>query len=308
MNIAVIQPQGHGSGATTIASVIAYGLAKKNRKVCLTNAKTQSESLFPFFAVDTSGEMNNTAFEFLNLIKLGGIQKDKVINYTRPVTDNLSLFVIDAPLRKGYLTEDDLVRAVEFLGERSPFDYVVYDVDEKQMQAPAARKIFDLMDVCILTITQDKREIARFAEEMEAFAKVTRNVPSLVVVNKYDPILSSDREIAESLGIKNTKNWSVMHFNSYIPLCSNSGRFAYLCEQIHDSQPEVIELNRDVWHIIQKIMKIRKLERTHRIEAMTKKAGGPSREEAALPQEESLQEETTEWGRENDADQEPELE
>lgn len=62
-----------------------------------------------------------------------------------------------------------------------------------------------------------------------------------------------------------------MHFNSYIPLCSNSGRFAYLCEKIHDSHPEVIELNRDIWHIIQKIMKIRKLERTHRIESMAHK-------------------------------------
>lgn len=278
MNIAVIQPQGHGSGATTIASVIAYGLAKKNRKVCLTNAKTQSESLLPFFGIDTSKEMNNVAFEFINLIKLGGIQKDKVINYTRPVTDNLSVFVINSPLRKGYLTEDDLVRTIGFLGESSPFDYVVYDVDEKQMAAPASKAVFDLMDICILVLTQDKREIARFAEEKEAFMKVTKGVPSLVVVNKYNLVLSSEKEIAESLGIKNTKNWSVMHFNSYIPLCGNDGRMAYLCEQIHNSQPEVIELNRDVWHIIQMIMKIRKLERAHRIGKMARKmAAGDDR-------------------------------
>lgn len=269
MNIAVIQPQGHGSGATTLAALIASELSSRNKQVCLTNTKPVSEALYPYYSIDTS-QKQNVSMELVNLIKFGGIKKEKIRNYCRNISDNMDLFVLNTPYRKGEMTEEDLVQTIEFLGTNSPYDYVIFDVDEKQIQKPAVQELLGITDMCILVLTQDNREIARFMEQKEAFTKATKNIPTLVVVNKYSSMLGSIKDMAASMGIKNTKNWCVLHANQYVPYCENQGKLSYLVKQIHENAPEVVELNKDVWHIVQKIMDVRKIERNRRIEAHRK--------------------------------------
>lgn len=266
MNIAVIQPQGHGSGTTTIAALVASELASRNKQVCLTNTKPVSEALYPYYNIDTSQEKHNASLELINLIKFGGIRKEKVGNYCRNISNHLDLFVINAPFRKGELSEDDLVGTVRFFGTSSPYDYVVYDVDEKQLAKPAVQALLAFTDICVVVMTQDSREAARFMEQKEEFAKAVKAVPVVVVVNKYSSILGNIKELAAVLGMKNTKNWCTVHLNQYIPYCENRGKLDYLAKQLHNNAPEVVELNRDIWHIVQKILDIRKISRDQRIE------------------------------------------
>lgn len=266
MNIAVIQPQGHGSGTTTVAALIASELASRNKQVCLTNTKPVSEALYPYYNIDTAQEKHNASLELINLIKFGGIKKEKVGNYCRNIFENLDLFVINAPFKKGELSEDDLTSTVKFFGTSSPYDYVVYDVDEKQLQKPAVRTLLSIADICVVVLTQDSREAARFMEQKEEFTKAVRKLPVIVVVNKYSSVLGSVKELAAAVGMKNTKNWCAVHLNQYIPYCENRGQLCYLAKQLHSNAPEVVELNRDIWHIVQKILDIRKIHRNQRIE------------------------------------------
>ena len=96
MNIAVIQPQGHGSGTTTIAALIASELGSRNSQICLASVKPVSESLYQYYGVDEKTEKQNVALELMNLIKFGGIKKEKVRDYCRNLEENLDLFVLRA--------------------------------------------------------------------------------------------------------------------------------------------------------------------------------------------------------------------
>lgn len=265
MNIAVIQPQGHGSGTTTIAALVAAELSTRNKQVCLTNTKPVSEALFPYYNIDTKDEKHNVSTELINLIKYGGIKKEKVRNYCRNISDNLDLFVVNMPYRKGVFMEDDMIQSIEFLGTNSPYDYVVYDVDEKQIQKPVVQALLEITDICIVVLTQDNREVARFMEQKEEFLKATKSIPTVVVVNKYSSVLGNIKELAASMEMKNTKNWCTVHSNQYVPYCENHGKLKYLAEQLHDNAPEVVELNRDIWHIVQKILDVKKISRNKRI-------------------------------------------
>lgn len=265
MNITVIQPQGHGSGATTVAALVASELGTRNKRVCLTNTRPVSEALYPYYDMDAAQERQNVSLELINLIRFGGIRKEKVRNYCRSIADNLDLFVVNAPYRKGELAEEDMVQVIEFLGRNSPYDYVVYDVDEKQIVKPTVQALLAITDICLVVITQDSREIARFMEQKELFLKFTKDIPTVVVVNKYSPVLGSLRELASSMGVKNIKNWCAIHLNQYIPYCENRGRLKYLADQLHENAPEVVELNRDIWHIVQKILDVKKIGRSRRI-------------------------------------------
>lgn len=272
MNIAVIQPQGHGSGTTTVAALVASELASRNKQVCLTNTKPVSEALYPYYNI--SAEADNTPLELMNLIKYGGVKKEKVRNYCRNISDNLDLFVMGTPYRKGVLCEEDFIQAALFFGTNAPFDYTVYDVDEKQLKSPVVQAVLTVTDICIVVMTQDSREAARFMEQRGEFEKAVKKLPVVVVVNKYSSILGSTKELAASMGIKNTKNWCAVHFNQHIPYCENRGQLEYLTRQMHENAPEVVELNRDVWHIVQKILDVRKIHRQARIDSQRQTTAG----------------------------------
>ncbi len=268
MNIAVVQPQGHGSGTTTVAALIASELAHRNGQVCLTNIRPVSEALCPYYGIRTDQERHNVSLELVNLIRLGGIRKDRVNGYCRNIGDNLDLFVMNAPYRTGVLCEEDLIRTMEFFGIRSPYDYVVYDADEKQLKRPAVQSLLAMADVCVVVVTQDGREAARFLEQKEAFVRATVKIPVIVAVNKYSCVLGSVKELAESMGVHSTKNWCAIHLNQYVPYCENRGQLGFLTQRLRENAPEVVELNRDVRHIVQKILDIKKVKRSCRIERL----------------------------------------
>lgn len=267
MNIAVIQPQGHGSGTTTIAALIASELGSRNSQICLASVKPVSESLYQYYGVDEKTEKQNVALELMNLIKFGGIKKEKVRDYCRNLEENLDLFVLNTPYQKGVLEEDDMVQAIRFLGTNSPYDYVVYDVDEKHMERKTVQEVLSVTDVCVLILTQDTCEIRRFMQNKNAFLKATRGIPTVVVVNHYSTLLGSIKEMAQSMEVKNTKNWCSVHNNHHIQYCANRGKYSYLSKKIRENAPEVVELNRDVSNIVQNVMEIKRIERNRRIKS-----------------------------------------
>lgn len=267
MNIAVIQPQGHGSGSTTVAALIASELGNRNSQVCLTNTKPVSDSLYQYYGIHAENEKQNVALELVNLIKFGGIKKEKVRNYCRNVEENFDLFVLNTPYQKGVLDESDMVEVTDFLGTNSPYDYVVFDMDEERMDSVVTEKVLEIADVCVLVLSQNMCELTKFLAIKDKFIKLTKGIPLIVVVNKYHPVIGSLKDTAASIGIKNTKNWCLLHSNPYIPYSGNRGLYQLLCKRIRENVVDVVELNKDVSHILKNVMEIKKIERNRRIEA-----------------------------------------
>ena len=267
MNIAVIQPQGHGSGTTTIAALLASELGSRNAQVCLAATKPVSDALYQYYNVQEEKAKQNVGTELVSLIKFGGIKKEKVRDYCRNVEENLDLFVLNTPYQKGILEEDDMVQTLEFLGTNSPYDYVVYDVDEKHLERQTVKTILSVADACILVLTQDACDVKSFMKQKQAFIKDTRGIPTVVVVNRYSTLLGDIKGLAQSMGVKNTKNWCTVHDNIYVRYCGNRGEYPVLSKKIRENAADVVELNHDVSVITQNIMEIKKIDRKRRIES-----------------------------------------
>ncbi len=258
MNIAVVQPQGHGSGTTAVASLLACEIAARRKKVCLTNASNKSDTLCSIFGKDEKAEIGD-ALELINLLKYGGIQKDKIGNYSKQITESLDLFVVNREYEEGRLSEKDVSDVLLFLGNSGAYDYVIYDVDRKNLLEPVAREVVNAADIVILVLTQDKGELNRLKEELPRFDKlVSNNKKTIVVLNKYSSILGDIKAIAGELGKKNVKNWVVLHRNDHITLCNNKGQTVFLANQIREGHSSVVELRADINALVSNILAIRR--------------------------------------------------
>ena len=273
MNIAVIAPHVHGNGCTTIAALIAAEISNRNKKVCLSHVRSKSDSFLPYFSLQRIED--STPKSLVTMIKQGGIQKESISNYCRSITDKLDLFSLDRDIQEGELSIEDVSVVAEFMLTNSPYDYVVYDIDENDMHFPVTKTILDYTDCMVLVLTQATTELNRFKEVQSYFSKVAkkRQIPVIVVLNKYDPLYGDTKTIAAKLGITNyraIRKWKTVRYNRYVPYCENKGNLNLLNERMHNRQPEVLDISTDIANVVKEIGTIRAGQRKIRSKVQIK--------------------------------------
>lgn len=265
MNIAVMAPHIHGNGVTTITALIASELSARNKKVCMTHVRSQSESLFPYFCLNKTDKTNNPK-QLVNLIKMGGVEKDSITNYCRSVSEDLDLFSLDTPMDDITLTEDDISKVLEFLSDGTVYDYTIFDVDENNMDKQNVKIIMEKADCIIFVLSQSSTEIRRFNDLRTAFEKKAKGKSIIYVVNKYNTYLGNVASLQAQCGEKkNAKNWHILHQNHNIQKCENQGSLKYLSKQIQLRHPDIIEVHGDVVRIVQNIFRVKAELRNRRI-------------------------------------------
>ncbi len=270
MNIGVISPHIHGNGNTTIASLLAFELASRNRTVCLTHTRTKSESMFHYFGFKETDDRTSNPVQIINLIREGGIQKQDVKNYCRQVTDRLDLFSLDAfiakPGKESGVSSEQMDIVTRFIATSFPYDYIVFDVDENSLDNSAVRITLEYADVLVFVISQSITELKRFAAEKTKILKQTGNIPSLVVVNRYCDLIGTIKNTAGVLGIRNPKSWYPVRLNQWVPYCENRGELKYLAERIQNRDARVLELDYDIKKLAGGIQNVKQAARNHRRE------------------------------------------
>ena len=251
MNIAVMSPHCHGNGNTTIAALIAAAMAKQNAKVCLTHVTDKSDSIYPYYSITNSGTNTTDAIQLTKLIRTGGMQKNSLSNYCKNVSDNFDVFSLDSDTK---IPETEVADVVSYITQNGPYDYIVFDVDENNLDDPAVKAVIDGADCIILVLSQRITEINKFKALKSAFISSTRKVPKIVVMNKYRNVLGSLKDYAAMLGVKDTKHWHYVHDNYNIISCENTGQLLYLTEQIKKRNGEVVELDTDIQKIVKDIL------------------------------------------------------
>ncbi|SHK69744.1 hypothetical protein SAMN02745136_03133 [Anaerocolumna jejuensis DSM 15929] len=271
MNISVISPHVHGNGNTTVAALLAYELSSRNKSVCLTHVTSKSESMFPYFGLEESDDQTSNPLQLINLIREGGLRKEDIGNYCREITERFDLFSLDTFVsRTGKdknVNDEQMQTVLSFICKDFPYDYIVFDIDENNLEKENVKLVLAHTDCLIIVLTQSLSELQRFSGQKAKILKQTANIPNLVVMNKYIDMIGTDKDAANVLGIKHPSKWYHIRFSQWIPYCENRGQLKYLSEQIQKRNVDVLELDADIKHLVSGIQSIKQAVREEKRKA-----------------------------------------
>ena len=259
MNIAVMAPHVHGNGITTVAALVASELANRNKRVCLSHVRSISESFFPYFSLKETENLNPKMLTAL--VKQNSMDKNSIQNYCRKINDWMDLFSMDTPMEEGELSKEDISAVVQFMLKSNSYDYMIYDVDENNLDDPCVQDVIEGTDCVILVLTQATTELKRYNEVKKKFLRplIDKHIPCITVINKYDQLYGKVSEIAARVGVTDkskVKKWQILTYNRYIPYCENKGNLNLLMEQMKSRQAEVIDVDTDVKNICKQISNV----------------------------------------------------
>lgn len=249
MIISVISPHCEGNGNTTVSLFLSLGLGAMKKKVLLTHTDAISNSLYMYLGLQTFEDKTSTPTQMVKLLREGAIQSEAIPDYCKNIADNTYLFTNN----KNNFSEEDMRTFSEYLVEHSDFDYIVYDFNN--LESSTAEYILDKTDIVILNFTQSFIELDKFKKEIKKYTKMFAGKKMMLVCNKYNPVISKDKDIIKRLGLKAPCH--VIHYNPWIVMASNGGQLLTLFKNIRAKNSKVIELNSDIIHLAATVSKIR---------------------------------------------------
>lgn len=263
MNIAVMSPHASKNGATTIAALISYELSNRNKKVCLTHAKSKSNSLLSFFNISESDDKTANPTEISKLIIEGGIRKNDIGAYCKSITENLELFTINS----NDIEQSSFNEVLDFISTSFPHDYTIFDIDSRDLSSLECRTILKNCDCIVYVFTQNNTELHEFKNEKLKYYRYIHSIPNIVVVNKYNGIIGSMDDVARSIGLKKASKWIKLSYNPYIAWGTNEGKLLTVFEMMKKRDFRLIETDSDIKNLIHSIMSIKQVVRANKIKS-----------------------------------------
>lgn len=261
MNIAVMSPHAPKNGTTTIAALLSHELSMKNKKVCLTHAKTKSNSLFSFFNINESDDKTANPIEISKLIIEGGIRKNDISAYCKGITENLELFTINS----NEIDQGSYSEVLDFICKSFPHDYTIFDIDTEELSSLECRTILNNCDCIVYIFTQNNTELHEFKKEKLKYYRYIRNIPNIVVVNKFNGIIGSMDDVACAMGLKKASKWVKVSYNPYIAWGTNEGKLLTVFELMKKRDYRLVDTDSDIKNLIHSIMSIKKVVRANKI-------------------------------------------
>ena len=267
MNIAVISPHYNHTGTTTIASLLGLELSSRGGKVCITHSLPKSESLYKYFGITSVEDKTVSPARLVKMIKSGALKPDEVSDYCKSINNKLELFSANDE----NFTQEDMILALECITQSFPHDYIIYDIDNDELDSPANRLILNNCDVAIIVINQNVIELGKFKERKSKILNSLGKIPQLVVINRFCDVQGSVKETAQMMGVKAPKNWSVIRYNPWITYGTNFGKMSYIYGKMVASDYRVADVASDVKALTSLILKVKVAKRQLNKEMMQRK-------------------------------------
>lgn len=256
MNIAVISPQAHNTGTTTLAILVAMELASRNKSICLTHANSESASFYDYFKLESYEDRTMTPSQIVKLLKEDSIKPEEISDYCKKVTDRLEVFSNKSKV----FTSEDMKFIIQKTRTHFPHDYVMFDVDIGAYDMPNDSVSTDIIrnsEAIIVNVTQSIQQLKEFADRKEQITQLFAGKPVIVVVNKFCEIQSSVKEAAAWMGIKSPNNWHVLRSNPWIPFGTNHGAIVNVFNQMKKGDIRVIDVANDISKVADSVMKMK---------------------------------------------------
>lgn len=256
MNIAVISPQLHNSGNTTLAILTALELANRGKKVCLSHANKESSSFYSYFNMVSYEDRTTTPSQVVKLIREGGLTPSEISDYCKNVAPNLEVFANNSKA----FSSDDMAVMVEYMRKSFPHDFIVFDVDVGVYDLYSnelSKKVVTYSDAIIINLTQSIKQLETFLSRKDKIMEAIGDRPVVVVVNKFCEIQSTVKEVASWMGVKKPNNWLVLRYNPWLAWGTNHGKIISVYESMKKGDERVLDIAADVAKIGDAIVKIK---------------------------------------------------
>ncbi|BCJ93086.1 hypothetical protein acsn021_06550 [Anaerocolumna cellulosilytica] len=260
MNIAIISPHTCQNGNTTIASLVAYSLAYKNNKVCISHSETYSDAFMKYFGVEVMIEEKSKSLQFMNLIQSGGLCKEDISDYCYSLSDKLELFTLNIKdlKRDEFFDFNKYISTISFISTNFPHDYVIFDVDDNCLESPVNREILSHADLVIYVLTQSSTELHKFSDEKKTYFKAVGSIPCLVIVNKFCNMIGDIDDTAKELGIRKPKKWYKVRYNPWIMYAHNNGVLPMLMKRMNERDYRVLDIDSDIQQVVSGILSVKR--------------------------------------------------
>lgn len=265
MNIVVVAPHLHKTGVTTIASLIGLELSARGKSVCITHSADKSESLYTYFNLDKSEDKTANTSRLIKLIRSEVIQPEEFSDYCKSVTHKLDVFSVYRGVNisnkivndgEEDITFDEESSLRQFITTRSPYDYVIYDIDT-EIEEDNARFLIKKADVIINVFDQNILNLKQYRKDIKKINKVIKDKPQLVVLNNFDSLAGDVKKCASMMGLKQANNWHCVRYNGWIRYATNNGKLRKLYESMVKSDNRVLDIKNDIKAVVNAVQKVK---------------------------------------------------
>lgn len=267
-----MSPHTAKNGNTTLAALLAYELSMRNRKVCLTHAKTKSNAFFSYFNINSEEDKTASPIQITNLIREGGIRKNDISDYCRSLSENLELFSFNSDL----LEHENFVEVMEFICTNFPHDYTVFDIDNNDLGSDECKTILRHCDCIIYILSQNSTEYEAFKENKRLYMHWLRLTPHIVVVNKYNGIVGTLDDIARGIGLNKAKKWIKVSENPYLAWGTSHNKLLTIFKFMQNRDHRLVDVDSDIKNLVNSIMKVKQVKRAQRYDELENAKKGKS--------------------------------
>lgn len=243
MKIAVISPT-HHAGVTTTSLMLAYTIAMTQAAgVCLTYTGV-NEDIKQYVGVPETKDATRSISQVVRLLEANAISPENLSEYSVKLTTNLELMDSASDV----ITADESSSLLSFVFENIPTDVTICDISS-ELGDEATQSIFKHCDILVMVVNTSLQSLEN-ARKWKESVYWPKDIPTMLVVNRYDPQIMAISEIAKRVGVK-VRDTCKIHYNPLIQQNCNKETLDTVIPYIIAKDPRLIELNMDMKECIQ---------------------------------------------------------
>ena len=227
----------HQSGASIVATMMAQSLTYDNKTTTLVY--TSPDSLIPtYLGIKNVDDPTRSIMQVVRLIDNNAIRDADILDYAVQFSKNAYLLSFG----DSTLPERDAVQIVQHVYKRVPTDVCIVDSSD-DIDSPITEKLLESTDCVFVVITPNHKDFAYLKYWLTETSLKTRQ-DVYVVINHYDPVVDSVRNLARTIGMAANKV-ATLQENPWIRKCTLNQQLYDIIPKVKGADPRVVNLMSD---------------------------------------------------------------
>lgn len=240
--VLVLSPMSN-MGTTCVATFIAQALTYSNKTSMLVF--TEKDSLLPHYVgIEDVNDPTRSVMQIVRLIDSGSINDNDIIDYAHSMSKNAHLL----NLSDKSLKDSDRVQVVNHVYNRVSTNVTLCDCSE-DLGTKFSKTLIEFSDQIFIVIDPSIKSAQKLKLWLQ-HPSLLGNPNVYVVINRYNEVIDSARNLAKYLGMPANRVCKV-HYNPWVAKCSRSGSLTDIIPLAHEMDPRVVNLRNDMDELTQ---------------------------------------------------------
>lgn len=240
--ILVLSPL-HQTGATVASVLLAQALTYLNKTVTLAYTRPKSY-LTKYISANQINDPTRSIMQVVRLIDCNALKDEDILGYTVPFAKNANLMSFGDTS----LTLDNMFHIVDHVYRRVPTDMVIVDCSD-DIDSPVTEKLIETSNMVFLVVSPSLKILERM-KQWRANTKLANYENVFVLVNHYDGVIMSLRDMAKMIGLPASYVCKI-HENPWIRKMCINGTLQEIVPYVKGLDPRVANLSCDLEELTQ---------------------------------------------------------